>query len=98
MNKKKLPQTAFLLFVGVVTILCTTIPMLTFQEDEIVMFGLTLNELQAYIYFGSSGIISFLVIQYGVALYRANKNGETDYEQYSNIVLDDNSPDPVEKR
>ena len=95
---KKLPQTLFFLFVAIVMVLCVTIPTFSFGEDEQILFGLTLNELQAYIYFGSSGIITFLVIQYGYVLYKSNKNGETDYEQYSNIVLDDNSPDPIEKR
>ena len=95
---KKLPQTFFFVFVGLVTILCATIPIMTFDENEQVLFGYTLNELQAYIYFGSSGIIAFLVIQYGIALYKKRNDDETDYEQYSNIVLDDNSPEPIEKR
>ena len=71
---------------------------MTFEENEQVLFGYTLNELQAYIYFASSGIIAFLVVQYGIALYKKRGDDETDYEQYSNIVLDDNSPEPVEKR
>ncbi len=95
---KKSHQTIFLLFVLAVCILCAIIPMYSFAEDEQVLFGLTLNELQAYVYFGSSGIISFLVVQYGWSLYKAKEKDGTDYEQYSNMVLDDNSPEPIEKK
>ena len=95
---KKSHQTIFLLFVLAVCILCAIIPMYSFTEDEQVLFGLTLNELQAYIYFGSSGIISFLVIQYGYNLYKSKEKDGTDYEQYSNMVLDDNSPEPIERK
>jgi|GEM_PF-6613592 len=86
---KKYQQALFLLFVVLVCTLCAVLPMFSFEENQKILFGLTLEELQGYVYFISSGIIAVLIIQYTYRLYTSEKRDNINYEDYSNIMLND---------
>jgi cbb3-type cytochrome c oxidase CcoQ subunit len=86
---KKYQQVVFLVFVLAVCILCALLPMFAFDPSEKVLFGLTVEELQGYVYFGSTFVITGFVIQYIYRLYTSEKKDGVDYEKYSNIMLDD---------
>lgn len=53
--------------------------------------------LQAYIYFAITALITFLLCAYIYHLYTSKKKGGTDYEKYSDLVLNDSIKDvPLE--
>jgi cytochrome c oxidase cbb3-type subunit 4 len=57
-----------------------------------------IRELQAYANFFFTVFLVFLLYGYIIHLYRSEKKGERDYEQYANIALNDEITDaPVER-
>jgi|WetSurMetagenome_2_1015567.scaffolds.fasta_scaffold535735_2 cbb3-type cytochrome c oxidase CcoQ subunit len=85
----KIKVTLFLFFVLVICGLWVVLPMLSFENSEKILLNLTLEELQAYIYFLSSGVLSALLIQYIYRLYTSKGKDDTDYEKYSSMALND---------
>lgn len=95
---KKSHQILFLLFTLIVCALYAILPLFSFEKDEKILFGLTVEELQGYVYFISSGILVALLIQYTHKIFTSDKNNEEDYEKYSNIALyDEEGSKPIEK-
>lgn len=59
----------------------------------------TIRELQAYGYIFATIFLSVIMYSYLYHLYKAEKKGTRNYEQYANIALNDNIDDaPVESR
>jgi len=59
----------------------------------------TLLTVQAYAKFALLAIVCIVFYSYAFSLYRRDKKGETHYEDYSNLVLDDSiEATPLEKR
>jgi len=94
---KKSHQTLFLLFVLFVCVMCVTLPLFSFEKDEIILFGLTLDEVQGYVYFSSFCIVLVLLAQYAYKLYSIDGKDGEDYEKYSNLALNDGETDLIEK-
>jgi len=54
--------------------------------------------VQAYAYFFSTALITFLLLAYVYHLYTSKKKDNKDYEKYSEMMLHDSISDaPVEK-
>ena len=59
----------------------------------------TLMTIQAYAKFGLMTLVFVVFYSYAYSIYKRDKTGERDFEQYSNLVLDDNiESKPLEKR
>ncbi len=59
----------------------------------------TLLTVQAYAKFALLTIVCIVFYTYAFSIYRRDKKGETNYESYSNLVLDDSiEAQPLEKR
>lgn len=59
----------------------------------------TLLTVQAYAKFALLTIVCIVFYSYAFSIYRRDKKGETNYESYSNLVLDDSiEAKPLEKR
>ena len=59
----------------------------------------TIRELQAYGYIFATIFLSVIMYGYLYHLYKAEKKGTRNYEQYANIALNDNIDDaPIESR
>lgn len=59
----------------------------------------TIRELQAYAYVAATVFLVVVMYSYLYHLYRAEKKGTRNYEQYGNIALHDNIDDaPIETR
>lgn len=59
----------------------------------------TIRELQAYGYIFFTIFLAIIMYSYLYHLYRAEKKGTRNYEQYANIALHDNIDDtPIESR
>jgi cbb3-type cytochrome oxidase subunit 3 len=80
--------TLFVFLVAVVTFFAVLL-MCSFGEDEKVMLGLTMGEIQAYSYFTCTMIIVTLLVQYGYSLFVSKEKDGEDYESRSNIMLHD---------
>lgn len=58
-----------------------------------------LVEYQAYLYFFLVCFLIIVLYGYIFHMYKSEKDGTKDYEQYGRIALDDNiDSEPVEKR
>jgi cytochrome c oxidase cbb3-type subunit 4 len=51
---------------------------------------MSIQELQAYVYFAITCLIVLFLYMYVYHLYTSKKKGGDDYEKYSNLALDDN--------
>ena len=59
----------------------------------------TLMTIQAYAKFGLMALVFIVFYSYAYSIYKRDKTGERDFEQYSNLVLDDNiESKPLEER
>jgi cytochrome c oxidase cbb3-type subunit 4 len=59
----------------------------------------TLLTVQAYAKFALLTLVCIVFYAYAYSIYKRDKKGETDYESYSNLVLDDKiDSKPLEKR
>jgi len=59
----------------------------------------TLLTVQAYAKFALLAVVCIVFYSYAYSIYKRDKKGETDYESYSNLVLDDSiESKPLEKR
>ncbi|MGB5868000.1 MAG: CcoQ/FixQ family Cbb3-type cytochrome c oxidase assembly chaperone [Arcobacteraceae bacterium] len=59
----------------------------------------TLLTVQAYAKFALLAVVCIVFYTYAFSIYRRDKKGETNYESYSNLVLDDSiEAQPLEKR
>ncbi len=59
----------------------------------------TIREIQAYAYVAATVFLVVMMYSYLYHLYRAEKKGTRNYEQYGNIALHDNIDDaPIETR
>ena len=59
----------------------------------------TLLTVQAYAKFALLTLVCIVFYSYAYSIYKRDKKGETDYESYSNLVLDDGiESKPLEKR
>jgi len=59
----------------------------------------TLLTVQAYAKFALLAIVCIVFYSYAYSIYKRDKKGETHYESYSNLVLDDSiESKPLEKR
>jgi len=59
----------------------------------------TLLTVQAYAKFALLAIVCIVFYSYAFSIYRRDKKGETNYEAYSDLVLDDSiDSKPLEKR
>lgn len=59
----------------------------------------TLLTVQAYAKFALLTIVCIVFYSYAFSIYRRDKKGETNYESYSNLVLDDSiESKPLEQR
>lgn len=59
----------------------------------------TIRELQAYAYVAATVFLVVVMYSYLYHLYKAEKKGTRNYEQYGNIALHDNIDDaPIETR
>ena len=59
----------------------------------------TIREIQAYAYVAATVFLVNVMYSYLYHLYRAEKKGTRNYEQYGNIALHDNIDDaPIETR
>jgi len=59
----------------------------------------TLMTIQAYAKFGLMTLVFVVFYSYAYSIYKRDKTGERDFEQYSSLVLDDNiESKPLEKR
>jgi len=57
-----------------------------------------IREIQGYANFFFTIFLVFLLYGYIIHLYRSEKKGERDYEQYGNIALNDEITDtPIER-
>ena len=59
----------------------------------------TLLTVQAYAKFALLALVCIIFYSYAYSIYKRDKKGETNYESYSNLVLDDSiESTPLEKR
>lgn len=59
----------------------------------------TIREIQAYAYVVATVFLVVMMYSYLYHLYKAEKKGTRNYEQYGNIALNDNIDDaPIENR
>jgi len=59
----------------------------------------TLLTVQAYSKFALLTLVCVVFYSYAYSIYKRDKKGETNYESYSNLVLDDSiESKPLEKR
>jgi len=59
----------------------------------------TLLTVQAYAKFALLTVVCIVFYSYAYSIYKRDKKGETNYESYSNLVLDDSiESKPLEKR
>lgn len=59
----------------------------------------TLLTVQAYAKFALLTLVCIIFYSYAYSIYKRDKKGETNYESYSNLVLDDSiESKPLEKR
>ena len=59
----------------------------------------TIREIQAYAYVAATVFLVVMMYSYLYHLYRAEKKGTRNYEQYGKIALNDNIDDaPIETR
>lgn len=59
----------------------------------------TIREIQAYAYVAATVFLVIVMYSYLYHLYRAEKKGTRNYEQYGNIALHDKIDDaPIETR
>jgi cytochrome c oxidase cbb3-type subunit IV len=59
----------------------------------------TIREIQAYAYVAATVFLVVMMYSYLYHLYRAEKKGTRNYEQYGNIALHDSIDDaPIETR
>jgi len=59
----------------------------------------TIREIQAYAYVAATVFLVIVMYSYLYHLYRAEKKGTRNYEQYGNIALHDSLGDaPIETR
>ncbi|MGK0256016.1 MAG: cytochrome c oxidase cbb3-type subunit 4 [Arcobacteraceae bacterium] len=59
----------------------------------------TLLIVQAYAKFALLVLVCIVFYSYAYSIYKRDKKGETNYESYSNLVLDDSiESKPLEKR
>lgn len=59
----------------------------------------TLLTVQAYSKFALLTLVCIVFYSYAYSIYKRDKKGETNYESYSNLVLDDSiESSPLEKR
>ncbi|PIF04870.1 MAG: CcoQ/FixQ family Cbb3-type cytochrome c oxidase assembly chaperone [Arcobacter sp.] len=59
----------------------------------------TLLTVQAYAKFVLLTVVCIVFYSYAYSIYKRDKKGETNYESYSNLVLDDSiESKPLEKR
>lgn len=59
----------------------------------------TIREIQAYAYVAATVFLVVVMYSYLYHLYKAEKKGTRNYEQYGNIALHDNIDDaPIETR
>ena len=59
----------------------------------------TLLTVQAYAKFALLTLVCIVFYSYAYSIYKRDKKGETNYESYSNLVLDDSiESKPLEKR
>ncbi|WP_438874167.1 cytochrome c oxidase, cbb3-type, CcoQ subunit [Sulfurospirillum oryzae] len=59
----------------------------------------TIREIQAYAYIVATIFLVVMMYSYLYHLYKAEKKGTRNYEQYGNIALHDNIDDaPIENR
>ena len=59
----------------------------------------TIRELQAYAYVGATVFLVVMMYGYLYHLFKAEKKGTRNYEQYGKIALQDNIDDaPIETR
>jgi cytochrome c oxidase cbb3-type subunit 4 len=59
----------------------------------------TIREIQAYAYVAATVFLVIVMYSYLYHLYRAEKKGTRNYEQYGKIALNDNIDDaPIETR
>lgn len=59
----------------------------------------TLLTVQAYSKFALLTLVCIVFYSYAYSIYKRDKKGETNYESYSNLVLDDSiESKPLEKR
>jgi cytochrome c oxidase cbb3-type subunit IV len=56
---------------------------------------MSIGEIQAYIYFGGTAVLVYLLYAYLYHLYTAKKREGKDYETYSDLVLHDNIDDAL---
>ena len=59
------------------------------------MTTIEIQRLQIYGYVVMTGILVVVLYSYIVYLYRSEKKGDKNYEQYSNLVLDDELDDEL---
>jgi len=59
----------------------------------------TLLTVQAYAKFALLTLVCIIFYSYAYSIYKRDRKGETNYESYSNLVLDDDiESKPLEKR
>jgi cytochrome c oxidase cbb3-type subunit 4 len=59
----------------------------------------TLLTVQAYSKFALLTLVCIVFYSYAYSIYKRDRKGETNYESYSNLVLDDSiESKPLEKR
>lgn len=59
----------------------------------------TLLSIQGYAKFFLLLILTIVFVSYGYTLYKRQRSGEVDYEEYSKLVLDDSiDSNPLEDR
>ena len=59
----------------------------------------TLLTVQAYAKFALLALVCIVFYSYAYSIYKRDKKGETHFEDYSNLVLDDSiESKPLEKR
>jgi len=59
----------------------------------------TLLTVQAYAKFALLTLVCIVFYSYAYSIYKRDRKGETNYESYSNLVLDDSiQSKPLEKR
>ena len=59
----------------------------------------TIRELQAYAYVAATVFLAIIMYSYLYHLYRAERKGTRNYEQYGKIALNDSLDDaPIENR
>lgn len=56
---------------------------------------MSIGELQAYVYFAGTVLLTVLMCAYFYHLYTAKKREGKDYEEYSNLALNDRIDDAL---